>query len=174
MAAASRANTVTYVGTAGSDTGGNVTVASDGTVYLTGSTTGTFAGATRSIANVTNAFATSISSAGAVNWTKQYGGADGVSTGAGIAIDPNGSSVLDALGLPRGAITLTQSVDLTQQTTLRAGDSFQIKIDGRGGAHRHHHHRPGRDLRFTGHQDQRPAGPDRQGQRSTIPARPKT
>jgi hypothetical protein len=65
-----------------------------------------------------------------VNWTKQYGGADGVSTGAGLAIDPNGSSVLDALGLPRGTISLNQSVDLTQQTTLRAGDSFKIAIQG--------------------------------------------
>ena len=124
------ANTVTYIGTSGTDTGRNVTVASDGTVYVTGSTTGTFAGAQRTVPNVTNAFAASIGSNGAVNWTKQYGGADGVSTGAGLAIDPNGSSVLDALGLPRGTISLTQSVDLTQQTTLRAGDSFQIAIQG--------------------------------------------
>jgi hypothetical protein len=53
-----------------------------------------------------------------------------VSSGAGIAIDTQGSSVLDALGLPRGAITLNQSVDLTSQTTLRAGDSFKIAIQG--------------------------------------------
>src|SRR5476649_1222075 len=124
------ANTVTYIGTSGTDTGGDVTVGSDGTVYVTGTTTGTFAGASRNAPNVTNAFATSISTTGAVNWTKQFGGADGVSTGSGIAIDPNGSSVLDALGLPRGAITLNQSVDLTQQTTLRAGDTFQIKVEG--------------------------------------------
>jgi hypothetical protein len=38
--------------------------------------------------------------------------------------------VLDALGLPRGTINLNQSVDLTAMTTLRAGDSFKIKIDG--------------------------------------------
>jgi hypothetical protein len=38
--------------------------------------------------------------------------------------------VLDALGLPRGAIDLNESVDLTSQTTLRAGDTFQIKIEG--------------------------------------------
>jgi hypothetical protein len=124
------AGNVTYVGTSGSDTGGDVTVASDGTVYLTGSTTGTFAGQSRNIQNVTNAFATSIASNGSINWTKQFGGADGVSTGAGIAVDPSGSSVLDALGLPRGAINPTQSVDLTQQTTLRPGDSFQIEIEG--------------------------------------------
>ena len=126
------ANTVTYVGTAGTDSGGDVTVGSDGTVYLTGSTTGTFAGATRSVQNVTNAFATALNADGTVNWTKQFGGSDGISTGAGLAVDPNGASVLDALGLPKGTISFTQSVDLTQQTTLRAGDSFQIKIEGAG------------------------------------------
>jgi len=124
------AGNVSYVGTSGSDTGGAVTVGSDGTVYLTGSTTGTFAGQSRNIANVTNAFATAITPSGTVSWTRQFGGADGVSTGAGIAIAPSGSSVLDALGLPQGVISPTQSVDLTQQTTLRAGDSFQIQIEG--------------------------------------------
>jgi hypothetical protein len=124
------AGTVTYIGTAGTDTAGDVTVASDGTIYVSGSTTGTFAGAQRSVANVSNAFATALNTDGTVKWTKQFGGADGVSSGAGIAIDTQGSSVLDALGLPRGAITLNQSVDLTSQTTLRAGDSFKIAIQG--------------------------------------------
>ena len=124
------ANTVTYIGTSGTDTGGDVTVASDGTIYVAGTTTGTFAGAQRSIQNVNNAFATALNSNGTVKWTRQFGGADGVSTGAGIAIDTQGSSVLDALGLPRGTISLNQSVDLTTQTTLRAGDSFQIEIQG--------------------------------------------
>ncbi len=124
------AGNVTYVGTSGSDTGSDVTAGSDGTVYLTGSTTGTFAGQARNIQNVTNAFAAAITPGGTVSWTKQFGGADGVSTGAGIAIASSGSSVLDALGLPQGLISPTQSVDLTQQTTLRAGDSFQIQIQG--------------------------------------------
>ncbi|HEX4273103.1 MAG TPA: hypothetical protein VHZ32_17050, partial [Rhizomicrobium sp.] len=75
------AGNVTYIGTSGSDTGGDLTVGSDGTVYLTGSTTGTFAGQTRNIANVTNAFAAAITPSGTVSWTKQFGGADGVSTG---------------------------------------------------------------------------------------------
>ena len=38
--------------------------------------------------------------------------------------------MLDALGLPQGTINPIQSVDLTQETTLRAGDSFQIQIEG--------------------------------------------
>jgi hypothetical protein len=124
------ANRVSYVGTSGTDQGGAVTVGADGTVYLAGTTSGTFAGQSRNIPNVTNAFATALNADGTVNWTRQLGGADGQSTGSGIAIDPNGSSVLDALGLPRGTISPNQTVDLAQNTTLRAGDSFQIAIEG--------------------------------------------
>src|SRR5581483_2735129 len=124
------ANHVTYVGTSGTDQGGAVTVGPDGTIYLAGTTLGTFAGQSRNVQNVTNAFATAIASDGSIQWTRQFGGQDGQSTGTGLAIDPSGSSVLDALGLPRGTINLNQSVDLTSQTTLRAGDSFQIKIEG--------------------------------------------
>ncbi len=128
--ASATANHVSYVGTSASEQGGAVTVGPDGTVYLTGSTTGTFAGQQRNIQNVTNAFATALNANGSIQWTQQYGGADGQSTGAGLAVDPQGSSVLDALGLPRGTISLNQSVDLTAMTTLRAGDTFKIKIDG--------------------------------------------
>jgi hypothetical protein len=124
------ADHVSYVGTDAGDQGGAVTVGPDGTIYLTGSTLGTFAGQQRNIQKVTNAFATALDANGAVQWTQQYGGADGQSTGASVAIDPEGSSVLDALGLPRGTINLNQSVDLTAMTTLRAGDTFKIKIDG--------------------------------------------
>jgi outer membrane lipopolysaccharide assembly protein LptE/RlpB len=122
------ANTVSYVGTSGKDLGGSLTVGPDGTVYLAGTTSGTFAGNVRNVANVTNAFVAAIGSGGAVNWVRQYGGVDGQSTGAAVAVDPTGASVLDALGLPSGKITPSQNVDLTTATTLRAGDSFQMKI----------------------------------------------
>ena len=124
------ANRVSYVGTSAADKGGAVTVGPDGTVYLAGTTNGTFAGQTRSIANLNNAFVTAIKSDGSVAWTQQYGGASGQSTGAAVAVDPNGASVLDALGLPSGTINVKQSVALASQTTLRAGDSFKMKIEG--------------------------------------------
>ncbi len=41
--------------------------------------------------------------------------------------------MLDALGLPRGDLQLSQSVYLTDQTTVRAGDSFGLKITGTTG-----------------------------------------
>jgi hypothetical protein len=124
------ANFVSYVGTNSTDKGGGVTVGPDGTVYLTGSTMGTFAGQTRNVPNVSNMFATALTSSGAVQWTRQFGGLDGISSGAGIAVDASGASVLDALGLPRGTINPSQNVDLAANTTLRPGDSFQIQFQG--------------------------------------------
>lgn len=126
------ADAVSYVGTAGKDSGNGLTIGSDGTVYLTGSTYGTFDGQTRTVDNTSNLFVSALNSDGTVAWTKQYGGASGQSTGASLAIDPNGSSVLDALGLPRGDISVDQSVSLTQNTTLRAGDTFSIQFNGTG------------------------------------------
>ncbi len=124
------ANYVSYVGTSTSDQGGAIAV-SNGHVYLTGTTRGQFAGQTQSFANTQNMFVTDMSTDGSINWTKQYGGLSGQSTGSGIAVDAQGSSVLDALGLPRGPVSLSQSVNLVDQTTLRAGQSFQLKISGR-------------------------------------------
>jgi len=124
------ANFVSYVGTGTTDKGGAVAVGADGTIYLAGSTNGTFAGQTRNVAAVSNQFAAFLAADGSVTRTLQFGGVGGQSAGAGIAIDTQGGSVLDALGLPRGTITLDQSVDLTSQTTLRAGDSFKIQFEG--------------------------------------------
>ncbi|HWA91634.1 MAG TPA: hypothetical protein VG889_16465 [Rhizomicrobium sp.] len=122
-------DTVTYVGTGAGDKGNGLTVGADGTVYLAGTTSGTFAGQTRNIPDVDNMFVSALNTDGTIRWTRQYGGADGTSTGQGVAFDDSGSSVLDALGLPKGRIGFNQTVDLTAATTLRAGDSFQIKID---------------------------------------------
>lgn len=124
------ANFVTYAGTTTSDQGGAIAV-SNGRIYLTGTTRGQFPGQTQSFANATNMFVAEFGSDGSVNWTKQYGGLSGNSTGSGIAVDAQGSSVLDVLGLPRGSVSLTHSVYLTDQTTLHAGDSFKLKISGR-------------------------------------------
>jgi hypothetical protein len=128
------ANTVSYVSApGGATTAGNVTVGPDGTVYLAGTTTGTFTGQSRTVQNANNEFVTALSSSGAIDWTRQFGGADGQSTGASVAVDPTGTSVLTALGLPSGTVNVNQSVDLTSDTTLRAGDSFQLQTEGTGG-----------------------------------------
>lgn len=123
------ADRVSYLGTSSTDKGGAVTVGPDGTVYVTGTTSGTFAGQTRVGDNTTNMFVAALQADGTTSWVRQYGGLDGQSTGTGISVDPTGSSVLDALGLPTGKVSLLQSSDLLSGTTLRPGDSFQMKID---------------------------------------------
>ncbi len=126
------ADTLTYVGTSGTDTAGGLTVDSAGNVYLSGTTTGTFNGQNRNVQGTQNAFVAQLSGTGTINWVQQYGGASGTSTGSSVVLDPTGSSVLDALGLPRGTIDINQSVDLTSASTLRPGDSFQIQITRNG------------------------------------------
>src|SRR6185312_5438653 len=79
--ASATADHVTYVGTGATEQGGAVTVGPDGTVYLSGTTKGTFAGQSRNIQNTSNPFATAIGANGAIQWTRQFGGASGQSTG---------------------------------------------------------------------------------------------
>ena len=125
--ASATANFVSYVGTGASDSGGGVAVAG-GQIYLTGTTTGTFAGQIRSAANTHNMFVAQLGSDGTLNWAQQYGGLDGESKGLAIAADNSGSSVLDALKLQRGTISINQSNAIESQTTARAGDYFTLQI----------------------------------------------
>jgi len=120
------------VGTGASDAGGGVAVAG-GNIYLTGTTTGTFAGQIRSAANTHNMFVAQLSSTGALNWAQQYGGRDGESKGVAIAADNSGSSVLDALKLQHGTISINQSNAIESQTTARAGDYFTMQIKDKTG-----------------------------------------
>ena len=120
---------VSYIGTSAIDKGGAVTVGQDGTVYLTGTTADTFAGQTRNVKDNNNMFVAALASDGSLDWVRQYGGLDGQSAGTGIAVDAQGSSVLDALGLPRGTLAASQSSDLLSATTLRPGDNFKVAID---------------------------------------------
>jgi len=118
---------ISYVGTGASDQGGGVTVV-NGTIYLAGTTVGAFAGQTQPAANTHNMFVASLDSTGAVDWARQYGGVDGVSLGASVSADASGTSVLDALGLPRGSLARNQSVELAANMTVRAGDNFTLKL----------------------------------------------
>lgn len=121
---------LTYLGTSASDKGAALTVGSDGTVYVAGTTSGTFSGESRNGKDTSNMFVASVATNGSVNWIRQYGGKDGQSVGSGIAFSANGSSVLDALGLPSGQVQGKQDSSLTNATTLRAGDSFSMEIEG--------------------------------------------
>jgi hypothetical protein len=119
---------VSYVGTADSEQGGGVTVV-NGTIYLSGTTTGTFAGQIRTVTGTHNMFVAAIGADGSPQWAQQYGGLEGQSQGFAIAADAQGSSVLDALKLGRGDLTSNPSNMIESQTTVRPGDYFTMKID---------------------------------------------
>lgn len=126
------ADFISYVGTGSAEQAGGLAVA-DGKIYLAGTTTGTFAGQIRTVADTHNMFVAQIESDGTHGWTQQYGGLGGESRGLAIAADDSGASVLDALKLPRGKIDVNQSSQLESQTTMRAGDYFSLQVVGRSG-----------------------------------------
>jgi hypothetical protein len=125
---AGAADFVSYAGTSASEQGAGVAV-SAGNIYLTGTTTGTFPGATTN-SGAHNLFVAEMDANGAFQWARQYGGVDGSSQGIAIAVDATGSSVLDALKLRRGVIGYSSSNLIEAQLTARAGDHFTLKIDG--------------------------------------------
>ncbi len=129
--ASATALTTTYLGTSGTDAIKSLIV-SGGAIYVAGTTDGALPGETKSgAAGTTNSFAAKLETSGAVDWTYQYGGTGGVSAAASIVVDPAGSSVLDALGLPRGKIDTARSPLVTANSSLRAGDSFSISVNGK-------------------------------------------
>jgi len=54
-------------------------------------------------------------------------GKDGIATATSIAVDSGGASALDKLGLPKGTIAYADSIKLVSATSVRAGDTFQIR-----------------------------------------------
>jgi hypothetical protein len=120
----------TFLGTSSTDKGAALSVGSDGTVYVAGTTSGDLAGNSGIQKNATNMFVAAVDTSGSVNWVRQYGGKDGQSIGSGIAFAANGASVLDRLGLPSGQVEGKQDSSLTNNTTLRAGDFFKVQIEG--------------------------------------------
>lgn len=123
---------VTYVGTGGDDQIDSLTFM-NGTLYAGGRTAGDLAG---SRSGTMDGFVARFDGAsGAVARVDQFGLATLRTEPVRIAAATGGSTVLGALGLRRGALGDQPSVDLTAQTSLRAGDQFAIRV-GDGAARR--------------------------------------
>jgi len=65
---------------------------------------------------------------GAPAWSRRFTGKDGFAAPTSIAVDTTGASSLDRLGLPKGAIDLTDSLQITAATSLRAGEQFTVRV----------------------------------------------
>jgi hypothetical protein len=129
---------IAYYGGAGNDRATALTV-SGGEVYIAGSV-GTdlppegavgAPGAGPAAVGKKDAFLTRLDvDTGAVDWQRRFTAKDGHAAPTSIAVDPNGASVLDKLGLPKGTLDLGDSQRVIDQTALRPGDTFQVRSGG--------------------------------------------
>jgi len=62
---------------------------------------------------------------------RTFSSAGGLVSLTNLAVDTSGASALDRLGLPRGAVAVSDSGLLTSRSALRVGDEFRIGIEGR-------------------------------------------
>ncbi len=119
----------TFVGTAGTDRIG-AAVSNGGKIYLAGDTTGALPGG-GVLDGTENAFTAVLDAAtGTLEGSVQVSGRGGFSSAAGLSIDPQGASILDALGLPHGDVLQSDSLVVTDRSLARPEDSFFISVDG--------------------------------------------
>ena len=100
----------------------------NGRLYAGGRTSGALTGQTRT--GATDGFVVSLDPAtGAELSARQFGRVAEQTGAVRIAAAPNGASVLGAMGLSSGNLTPQDSELLTTQTSLRAGDSFSVRLN---------------------------------------------
>ncbi len=127
MAADGTGMTTTYLGTAGNEQVDSLAF-SNGKLYVGGRTTGDLGG-TRT--GPTDGFVARIDPAsGGVEKISQFGQPTLRTEPVRVAASDGGSSKVDALGLGRGVATPDGSLRLTTGSTLREGETFQMRVAG--------------------------------------------
>ncbi len=102
----------------------------DGAVYLAGRSNGDLPGGDAQPGERKSFAAKLDAGTGALAWTAQVSGRGGLSEAFALAIDPQGDSILDTLGLPRGTLDYGGGQLLAERTALRPGDHFYVSVDG--------------------------------------------
>jgi hypothetical protein len=126
--APSSSDAIAYYGGTGSTLATAATVA-NGQVYLTGSVTGALPN--EPAINAKDGFIAALDvGTGQVSYAQRFTGLDGQVAPTSIAVNPNGESVLDQLGLPQGVVDGPVSDLVTSNTSVKAGDSFGISVNG--------------------------------------------
>ena len=114
---------IAYYGGAG--TQATSLAVSNGQVWIGGTATSALPGQTFS--GTKDGFIAQLDiSTGQVVSSNEFTGKDGIASPTVIAVDTTGSSVLDRLGLPLGALGGDGSQQLTAQSSLRAGAQFTV------------------------------------------------
>ncbi len=127
---AASSDRLTYLGGA-TDQGATAVTVSNGKVYVAGQISTTPPAGTGQTTAFDAYVAALDPTTGQVGFTQRYQGLDRQLVPAGISVAQTGSSVLDQLGLPT-TLDYTPSQQLTANSSLRPGDSFQIRNGGSG------------------------------------------
>ena len=123
-------DSLTYYGGTGDDTVTGFDV-SNGTAWLVGSAGKNLDGS--ETVGTKDGYVAQINvGTGNVDWSQRLTGKDGYATPTSVAVAKTGASSLDALGLPAGTMSYTQSDRVVSSTAARAGDTFQIRTRERG------------------------------------------
>jgi len=121
---------VTYIGSGAADRVNGLAV-SGGRVFAAGDTGGELPGTTRPTGERRSAFLSEISAGGPPSWTRQFATNSTADTfGRGLVADEQGASTLDLLGLPRGTVSFARPQQIVAQSTVRAGDYFEVAVNG--------------------------------------------
>jgi hypothetical protein len=126
--APSASDAIAYYGGSGDVTASAMAVA-NGNVYLTGSVTGSLPNEAPIGTNDGYIAALNVAT-GSVSYAQRFTGQDGQVDPTSIAVNPTGASVLDQVGLPQGVIDGPVSNLITSTTSVAAGDSFGISVNG--------------------------------------------
>jgi hypothetical protein len=119
-------DTVAYLGMSGATQKATALAVAGGQAYLTGA----IANDPKSLASLgaTEGFVTGVDTAsGAISYSNTFAGINGQAVPTAISVSTTGSSVLDRLGLPQGALNPPSSGLLTAATAVKAGDSFYVR-----------------------------------------------
>lgn len=120
------ADALAYYGGTKDDTVTGMAVA-NGKVWLTGVAGDNLPGGSTPIASKDGYIVELDPFSGQASSAQRITGKDGYVTPTSIAVDASGASVLDAFGLPKGALQYTDSAKIVSATAARAGDTFQIR-----------------------------------------------
>ncbi len=105
-------------------------IAHEGSVFLAGTASGSFGSQAIEDGSKQAVVASIDATTGAENWVSNLAGRGGNANATGLTIAVNGSSDLDAFGLPNGLLTTGGTAYVSDSSAARVGDYFTLVVDG--------------------------------------------
>jgi hypothetical protein len=128
---ASSGDTVAYLGKSGATQVATALTVAGGQAYVAGALANDPSSLTA--AGATEGFVAGVdASTGTLSYSSTFAGANGQDAPSAITVATAGSSILDQLGLPQGAINGTTSNLITAATSIQAGQSFWVRTSPGG------------------------------------------